>query len=153
MAFPLWNFSLQYNFLRTDSTIDELKELAGFYLQCRGSAETFYFKDPNDHTVTDQVVAIGDGTNTDFQLIRNFGGFLDAIYAPISPIVTVNDVVTAVTVLDGGVIRFGTAPTGEIKWSGEFYFPCRFKSDRMEFNNFMFNLWEAKSVEFVSVKL
>lgn len=155
MTYPIWEFSLKYEFLRTDATINELKELAGFYLQCKGSAETFYFIDPYDFEVTNQTIGLGNGTTKSFQMIRDFGGFIDLIQAPINYTIYINGVSTTAYTISKGIITFNTAPTvgAKISWSGKFYFPCRFKADELEFNNFMLNLWEAKKVEFVSVKL
>lgn len=155
MAYPLWNFSLKYEFLRTESNGNELKTLAGFYLQCKGSYETFYFKDPYDHTVTSQIFGTGNGTSKSFQLIRYYGGFIDIIQAPLNYTINIDGEPTTDFTIENGVIIFTTAPASGavLSWSGEFYFPCRFINDKMDFNQFMYNLWEAKKVEFVSVKL
>lgn len=155
MAYPLWNFSLKYEFLRTDTAISELKTLAGFFLQCKGSYETFYFKDPYDYAVTSQTFGVGNGTSKSFQLIRSYGGFVDIIQAPLNYTININGEPTTAFTIENGVITFTTAPASGavLSWSGEFYFPCRFINDKMDFNQFMYNLWEAKKVEFVSVKL
>lgn len=155
MAYPLWNFSLKYEFLRTDTAISELKTLAGFYLQCKGSYETFYFKDLYDYAVTNQNFGVGNGTSKSFQLIRDYGGFIDIIQAPLNYTINIDGTPTTDFTIENGVITFTTAPTtgAVLSWSGEFYFPCRFINDKMDFNQFMYNLWEAKKVDFVSVKL
>lgn len=155
MAFPIWKFDLQFEFLRENATQNELKVLAGFYLQVKGAFDTWLYSDPSDNTVTSQVIGVGDGSTKEFQLIRSYGGFVDIVQAPNEITVTVNGVTTTAYTEDKGVIKFNTAPAAgaSIAYSGTFYFPCRFEEDNMEFNNFMYQLWEAKKVAFRSVKL
>jgi len=155
MAYPLWKFALKYDFLRTDANNNELKTLVGFYLQCKGSSETFYFKDPYDYTVENQVIGVGNGINKNFQIIRNYGGFIDLIQSPTNYSIFVNGIETTAFTEENGVVIFNSAPSSgsTITFSGEFYYPCRFTEDKVDFTQFMYNLWDAKKVEFVSVKL
>ena len=156
-TYPLWNFQLSYEFLRTDTTINELKALVGFYLQCKGSYDTFLYKDAYDNVITNQIFGIGNGSSKNFQLIRDFGGFVDLIQAPDTSTlnVMINGVTTTAYTVTNGVIIFNTAPANgaTLSWSGNFYFPCRFTNDELELTHFMRDLWEAKKVNFVSVKL
>ena len=155
MAFPIWKFELDFEFLRENAPINELRALAGFYLQAKGAFETWLFTDPSDNKVTNQMFAVGDGISKSFQLVRNFGGFIDLIQAPNEITVTINGIPTTAYTKNKGVITFTNAPASgtSIAWNGTFYFPCRFEEDNMEFNNFMHQLWEAKKVAFRSVKL
>lgn len=66
---------------------------------------------------------------------------------------------TSVTVTDYtlnayGLVTFASAPLAgaALTWTGSFYYRCRFLQDSMDFDNFMQNLWQAKKVEFISVK-
>ena len=154
-AYPLWHFQLSYEFLRTDPTINELKTLVGFFLQCKGGYTTFLYKDPYDYTVSTQTFGVGDGTSTKFQLIRDFGGFVDIVQAPNNFTIYIDGVSTTAFTQNNGLITFNTPPSSGavLTWSGEFYFPCRFKDDAVDVTNFMLNLWEAKKVNLVSVKL
>jgi hypothetical protein len=54
-----------------------------------------------------------------------------------------------------GLVTFGTAPTATVAVTADFsyYFRVRFKNDLQEFENFLSNLWSAKTVELRSVKL
>lgn len=155
MAYPLWHFSLAFEFLRDDSTFNELKTLAGFYLQNKGAYDTWLFTDPTDNTVADQAFGVGDGSSTAYQLVRDIGGFTDIVQAPNSITVYIDGVSTTAYTQSNGLITFNSAPANGaiLRWSGTFYFPCRFKDDQMDFENFMYQLWEAKKVEFQSVKL
>lgn len=155
MAFPIWKFELDFEFLRENAPMDELRTLAGFFLQARGAFSTWLFSDPSDNSVDNQVFGVGNGVSKDFQLIRNFGGFVDIVQAPNEITITINGVPTTAFTEDKGVIKFTNAPANgaSIAWNGTFYFPCRFEDDSIEFNNFMHQLWEAKKVSFRSVKL
>lgn len=156
-AYPRWLFQLSYEFLRTDATIDELKTLVGFYMQCKGGLTTFLYKDPYDYTVTNQTFGVGNGTLKVFQLIRDFGGFIDLIQAVNTSllVIKINGVTTTAYTIANGIITFTTAPANGavLTWSGDFYFPCRFEDDKLDTINFMKNLWEAKKVNLMSVKL
>lgn len=156
-VYPIWSFQLSYEFLRTDAAIDELKALVGFYMQHKGSLLTFLYKDPYDYTVTNQAFGVGNGSSKNFQLVRDFGGFVDLIQAPNTStlVIKINGVTTTAYTITNGVIIFTTAPANGavLTWSGEFYFPCRFADDKLDTVNFMKNLWEAKKVNLMSVKL
>lgn len=42
-------------------------------------------------------------------------------------------------------------PTGEVSWSGQFYFVCRFEEDMQEYEKFLDQLWNLQSCEFRSL--
>lgn len=155
-AFPRWHFSLSYEFLRDDGTAQgELQRLIGFFLHRYGNADDFLYRDPDDNTVTNQIIGTGDGVTTKFQLCRNYAGFVEPVYGITdTPIVTVDDVPTGCTVTSKGLVTFTTAPAvgSRIAWSGNFYYRVKFSETSMEFNKFSHKLWEAKTVEFTSVK-
>ena len=56
--------------------------------------------------------------------------------------------------ISNGLVTFGSAPAASaaIAWSGYFGFLCRFAQDDIDFEEFMQNLWNAKSVKFRSVR-
>lgn len=159
--FPLWQFSLVFNFLRDNPAggFNELRTLMGFYLACQGAFSTFLFTDPTDDSVTAQEIGVGDGITAAFQLIRTLGGaigFNEPILAP--------NTVTAVY-LNGtptggysvnaanGVVTFGSAPGAGVVITADFtyYFRCRFVDDSYQFDNFMFRFWQLKKLSFISV--
>lgn len=156
-SYPIWNFSISFEFLRTDATIDELAALVGLFNQCKGSYDTFLFSDPYDNTVANMPFGVGDGISYSFQLTKEYGGAAEPIQnVNGTPTIFINTIPTAAFTLGStGRITFSSPPAvGKIlTWSGSFYYRCRFKEDTMEFNNFMVNLWEAKKVDFMSVKL
>ena len=81
-AYPKWHYDLAYEFLRDDTTNNELKQLAGFFLKRQGAADNFNFLDPDDYQVADQNFGTGTGSATAFQLARDYGGFREPVYRP-----------------------------------------------------------------------
>ena len=56
--------------------------------------------------------------------------------------------------LANGLVTFAAAPAvgAAIGWTGYFGFLCRFDDDKLDFEQFMQNLWKADSVKFRSVR-
>src|SRR5579862_7623363 len=85
-SYPRHQWTLTYDFLRqgnlSGATYAEFASLAGFFNLRQGSFDTFLYADPDDSSVTSQGIGIGDGTTTNFQLVRAFGGFVEPILAP-----------------------------------------------------------------------
>ena len=87
---PIWEFEALFNGL--DSTAvgaygslgaASLQTLMGFFLACGGQVGTFLYYDPTDYAVSAQGFGTGDGTTTNFQLVRTLGGqFAENIVAP-----------------------------------------------------------------------
>ena len=51
-------------------------------MQQKGSFEAFLFYDLSEQRIYAQAIGTGDGTTTEFQLIRNWGTFDEPIYHP-----------------------------------------------------------------------
>ena len=159
-AYPRWHFSLAYEFLkdREDEATNELHRLLGFFLQRHGSVDDFLFLDPTDNAVlTPQIFGVGDGVTKEFQLCRSLGGFAEPVLGTVSGSEVIyidGNARTGDVSISKGVAIFQTPPAlnQKLSWTGNFYFRCRFKENTMEFKNFAFRLWEAKSVEFTSIK-
>lgn len=173
---PIWNYKLEFEFLRTDAAIDELKELVYLFNACQGSYGTFLFRDPYSNLTTDTEIGIADGSTSTFPLLADNFGTVETITGGVDPINSLDSIASVTLISDitsftntrfyiDGVenwyVDLGDStvtflgpiePGAVISWTGNYFYRCRFKSDQMELNNFMLNLWEAKKVEFVSVK-
>ena len=155
MSYPRWVFSLSFEFLKDDLTA-QFATFAGFFNNLKGSFDSFLYLDPYDNTATSQAIGTGDGSNKVFQIVRNFGSFIEPIKAVVgSPSIYLNGVLqsSGYTITDG-VLTFTTAPSSGaiVSWTGQFYFRCRFLNDDIELSQFMYDLWEVKKVEFISIK-
>lgn len=153
MFYPLRRITLKYAYLSPD----DYETMRAFYMARLGAADDFLFDDIDDNTVTSpQVVGLGNGTNKQFQCVRNLGGFVEPVYA-VKPgaVVRVNGVtVSGWAINDTGLLTLATAPANghSVDWTGGFYYRVRFDRDLMEFEEFMQDFFEAKKVELVSFK-
>src|SRR5580704_11981269 len=90
--YPLWSWTLTYPLLRDKSdtraptgsgiAYDELRTLAGFFLQQQGAFQPFLFDDPADDRVMAGLLGTGDSSTAVFQLVRMMGGFAEPDTAP-----------------------------------------------------------------------
>ena len=165
---PMWTWTLTFALLRDEhdtrgpngpgAGFDELRTLAGFFLQQQGSFGAFLFDDPTDDVVAAQRIGTGDSTTTAFQLTRTFGGFTEPMTAPnVVSAIYFNGVLQAAshytTDPATGIATFATAPaTGQaITADFTYYFRVRFADDTAEFENFMYQLWSLKQIKLQSV--
>lgn len=156
MQYPLWKYSLTFEVLRQDTVASELQTLCGFFLARQGSFDSFLYSDPNDNLVTTQSFGTGDGTTTQFQLIRAWGLFAEPVMnVNVITNVKVNGATKILTtdysVSATGVVTFVVAPpaSATITWTGTYYYRVRFLLDNADFNQMLSNLWELKKLEFV----
>jgi hypothetical protein len=246
--YPIWTWTLVYSFLRDKNDLshgpalggsvfstgyDELRTLAGFFLRQQGSFQAFLYNDPGDNTAVNQRIGTGDGTSTQYQLIRSFGSSIITITRPVfnlhvfvsgvsAPFTTDNIVITLLSApnisnvitasfndpadgnvftneligigdgitttyrlirtftafsepvtqpfnvfafVNGATAGFSLGSNGSITLSAPpqsgdvitasfgYNFPVRFTTDMLDFENFMYQLWELKKLSFQSVLL
>ncbi len=176
-AHPLYKIGLTFEFLRDEAAFNELKTLAGFYMQRDGSFDSFLFTDPDDYIALNRQYGTGDGVTTTFQLDREFGGAVEPVTNidastlmlgvsmwstnPLTPMWSSNTdapmwsgakdytLGTDYTVSASGLITFTTPPAaGEpLIWNGNYYYRARFNDDANDFTKFMENLWNLKTCD------
>ena len=165
MSYPLYEFETVYNGLASSATPSfiglgaaSLQSLMGFFLQLQGQFGTFLYTDPDDNAVTAQVFATGNGTTTSFTVMRSLGGFLEPV-GWITSIATVYlnglaQSASSYSLATPNTLSFASAPGSGAIVSADFAyaFNCRFLDDRMDFEEFMSNLWRLGSMKFRSVK-
>lgn len=155
---PKWLYKREYEFLRAGAE-QELQTLVGFFNKHYGNADSWLFDDPDDNTAVDQLFGAGNGVTLQFQLLRALGGF----YEPVrelngSPVIKLNGVVLSPSnyTVDSstGVVSFLVAPGASVQltWSGQYYWRCKFTKSSQDFEQFMKQLWSAKSFEFRTQK-
>ena len=157
MQYPLWTFTLSYEFLR-DGAYTELKTLLGFFLRQMGSFSAFCYSDPSDNAVVNQTFATGDGATVSFPLTRSYGGFIEPVQnLNGTPQIYVGGMLlspTAFSIINGVVMLATTPATGAVlTWTGSFFYRVRFVNDHADFNQFMFELYELKQISFVGSPL
>lgn len=151
----------------------DLATLVSFFEARQGSLYGFRFKEPLDFssanfgsaaTSSDQVIGVGDGTTTIFQLKKIYndagGSAMRVIEKPVS-----GSVVIAIDGADipspdisinhsNGEVTFTTAPAvGAVITAGfEFEVPVRFDIARLDINLSAFNAGQIPSVPLVEIK-
>jgi uncharacterized protein (TIGR02217 family) len=152
-ATPVYRFRLSFSVLRDDRVHDELRTLAGFFKARRGKFDSWRYRDPDDCRVVRQGLGVGDGIRTVWPLLRSFGEFTERV-AQVEAIeeVRVNEVPTTdYTLSSTGVLSFFDPPavSAAVDWSGTYWHRCRFVNDEQEYEQFLYQLWKAQSVEFL----
>jgi uncharacterized protein (TIGR02217 family) len=160
MSFPIYNFVLSYEVLRADTAHNELNQIMSFYNERQGSFDSFLYNDPYDNTVTNQTFGTGTGTQTKFQLVRNQFNWIEPVQnVEGTPTIKKNGTTLTVgtdyTIGTTGIVTFTVAPALNdiLSWAGLFYYRVRFENDTQDFEQFTYNLWEAKTINLRTVKL
>jgi|SRR5882724_1007069 uncharacterized protein (TIGR02217 family) len=178
---PIWEFTLAYEYLLNDPrSRDEneqtpLETLIGFFLARGGQFDDFLLNESDltgrleDSVFSGQPIGTGDGVTKTFQLVRNFGGFLEACQNPANQAATIyvsgrtpplqvqgTDYTIAL-----GLVTFTAAPANGAAITADFTFLHRVRFDTgtsrsgkegIELSNFYFNLYECKEVQLISVR-
>lgn len=158
-SFPIWHFSLSFEVLRAGTAFQEIQTLIGFFNARRGSFDTFLYEDPDENTVTNQLVVSSTTAGVKkYQLVKPYGGFVEPIGAVKgTPTIRLNGIVqdpSTYVITDLGEVDFNSPPAAgqTLSWTGSYYYRVRFKKDEEEFEQFMKDLWQASRIEFQSVK-
>lgn len=133
---------LRYNVAKGVKTASQLSNLIAFFRARKGRAYGFRFKDWSDFRAVGEVLGTGDGSTTEFQLVKRYvsGGVQEtrSITKPVAGTVSVykNAVLqnSGVSVnMNTGVVTFTTAPANgqSITANFEFDVPVRFDTDRL----------------------
>ncbi len=182
---PIWEFTLIYEYLlndpkfRDDTGATPLEQLIGFFLARGGQFDDFLLNESDltqrleDSVFSGQPIGTGDGVTVNFQLVRNFGGFLEACQNPANQSARVY--VNGVPKIQGtdysislGLVTFTLAPVLGASITADFTFLHRVRFDLgtsrgnsssssgtregIEFSNFYYNLYECKEVQLISVR-
>lgn len=177
VAFPLqssvlWDFDLSYEFLRGNNSVQQaptapaysdFDTIAGFFCQVQGRAQTFLFpyslytRNPNDGVLNGQKIGTGNGSAVSFQVTRSYGGYNEPLQSPTVTAVMVNGTVVSSSTysITNGLITFTSAPANNaiITINGVWQYACRFTDDDLDFEGFMYELYELQSVKLHQVKL
>jgi uncharacterized protein (TIGR02217 family) len=165
--YPIWTWTLAYSLLRDKwdargsgglgAGYDELRTIAGFFLQQQGAFQPFLFDDPTDGTVTGQAIGTGNSSTSVFQLVRSMGGCAEPMAAPNTvSAVYFNGVLQSpagyAVDINTGLVTFTAPPPAGQSITADFTyrFRVRFADDTAEFENFMYQLWQLKQIKLQS---
>lgn len=127
----------------------------GFICNLYGRLNPFLWRDFEDYHETNVPIANGDGSTTDFQLVRMAGSF----NLPVKDIkagtlsVSVDGVAASVALLDDGAVRFASAPASgsAITASFDYYWRVAFADDETEFDSQFLNIGKS-TIKMVTVR-
>jgi uncharacterized protein (TIGR02217 family) len=139
-------------------------ELIAFFRARKGRAHGFRFKDWTDYQATAQVLGTGNGSQTAFQLIRNYsnGGVIEArtITKPVAGTIIIyrDGVMAASGVLTStvtGLVTFEAAPAAGVIVTADYEFdvPVRFDTDQMNVTIETYNLGTWAQVPIVEIRV
>lgn len=175
-AYPLWEFELTYEVLReitqnqtpyqNNSPFTEFQQISELFLACNGQYGRFYYNDPSDNSRFAQELGVGDGTTTNFPIVRTWGSGALAFPEQVGGLNSTEPYVVYLNGTpvsesgnwsissDNRTLQFVTAPSaGQIvTMDFFFYYLCRFIEDIEDFEQFYTNLWALKALKFRSVK-
>lgn len=155
-------------------SLDDLHTLIAFFEARRGRLHGFRFRDPLDHkscapsatlSATDQVLGTGDGSTTEYSLVKHYASgnqsHVRTITKPVEGSVCV--------ALDGvelgdpdvvvdpatGVVSFAAPPPGGGVITAGFLFDCpvRFDTDALDISLDAFGAGEAGAVPLIELRL
>ncbi len=133
----------RYNVAHGVKTQEQLDALIAFFRARKGRADGFRFKDWTDYRATGQNIGTGNGSNTQFQLIKSYasGSVSETrtISKPVAGTVAIylGGILQAASSYSvnysSGVVTFTTAPAAGALVSADFEFdvPVRFDTDRL----------------------
>ncbi len=118
------------------------REVKRMHLACYGQVNTFRFRDQLDYEAVNEIFAIADGVQTEFQLSKfstvDGISYQREVYALANtPIITANGSPASPTVnMNTGKVVFAVAPTigATLRWSGIFDIWVRFAQDYLHFS-------------------
>ncbi|QOR55193.1 MAG: hypothetical protein SHS37scaffold296_10 [Burkholderiales phage 68_11] len=154
-SIPKYAYSVGFDCLRVSQALAEYQTLVGFFNRVGGTFDDWLFQDLDDNTATNELFQIADGTTALYQLGRSFGGFFEPVFAPGTGLTfTTNGSAATPSVSVLGQVAYGSPPPAgaELRWTGPFYWRCRFKAETLELLRNFQTFYEAKKVEFVTVK-
>lgn len=132
---------LSYNVINDLKTKKELEEIINFFKLVKGRAYGFKFKDWLDYKAINQNIAIANGEQTEFQLIKTYNINnkiqIRKITKPenVSVFVNQQNITQNINInYSSGIITFNTPPEKDtiITATFDFYVPVRFDNDKIE---------------------
>lgn len=133
----------RYNVAYGVRTQPQLDALIAFFRARKGRASGFRFKDWTDFSAVNQLIGTGDGSTTQFQLVKHYdsGGVTETriISKPVSGTVAIyfDEAVQSGSSysvdITTGRVTFVTAPSADVEITADFEFdvPVRFDTDRL----------------------
>jgi uncharacterized protein (TIGR02217 family) len=158
-ATPKTTFKLSLINLIREAQADQLADFLGFLCSTKGQYGAFLYDNPTDNSAVNDLISMGDGSTTAFQLARIYGGAAGSIREIVQSVNTVDGIYAngelinsgGYSVDDAGIVTFLVAPPADYRltWSGRFYYRCRFTQDGFDIEQQVSTLHQASDIEFI----
>lgn len=164
----LWqNARAKYDVAQGIRDKEDMDEILKFFYNVKGKATGFRFYDWSDFDVTNQVIGVGTGSQTAFQIVKTYTLGANTYTRVINKVVP--DTLTAMT-LNGtpvlsstysvdnntGLVTFNSAPAGGVTVGVaycEFHVPVRFDTDEMPISLEAFRLESWNDIPLVEIRI
>lgn len=142
---------LSYGLLTSSDPLGDYAAILAIWRAHRGSLYPFRFRNWGDYTADDEIFGTGDGSETEFQLVKTYDPcqillntpgdlfYVREITLPVLTGLTIEvdgtpqTIVTDYTITETGLVTFTTPPTNTklCTWGGEFDDLVRFDIERL----------------------
>lgn len=155
---------LRYNVAYGVKTKAQLSTLITFFRARKGQAEGFRFKDWTDFEAVGETLGIGDGTQTEFQLVKRYISGADSHIRTITKPVQGSVAISLDSILqtDGftldtatGIITFDSPPASGVSVQADFEFdvPVRFATDRLSSSLDDYGVYSVRDLPLIEVRV
>ena len=135
---------------------EDIAALLAFFRARMGPARGFRLRDPFDWQAEDAAIGTGDGANTMFALVKQYGEVARRITRPVAGTVrvAVDGAEVAFSLGAGGVVTLDVPPAAGAVVTASFVFdvPVRFAEDRLSVSRATFLAGAAANVPLVEVR-
>lgn len=155
---------LRYNVAYGVKTKTQLAVLIDFFRARKGQAEGFRFKDWTDYEAVGETLGSGDGSTTQFQLLKHYTSgsvtHTRGISKPVSGSVSVY--LDSVLQSSGvsvdtatGIVTFSSAPGSGVSVQADFEFdvPVRFATDRLSSSLDDYGVYSVRDLPLMEVRV
>lgn len=151
-AYPDW--AIQAKFTGLDDA--QVESIAGFVGQQHGEHSAFLWLDPVDFQETGVRIGTGNGTTTQFQLLRNLADkfvFPITDYVAGSLTVYVNGVAVTVSSVADGLATLAAAPAlnAVVTATFQYYWRVAFDGSKYSWVDPFFNLYKFETINMITV--
>jgi uncharacterized protein (TIGR02217 family) len=155
----------RYNVAHGVKSQAQLDALIAFFRARKGRADGFRFKDWTDYTATAQLLGIGNGLNTQFQLRKAYssGAVTEyrTIHKPVSGTVALylNNALQAPAAYSlnatNGLVTFTNPPANGVSVTADFEFdvPVRFDTDRLSASLENYGSFSWNDIPLIEIRL
>lgn len=152
-AYPDWTLKCSYTCLSKQ----DVERAAGFFGMVKGELSPFLWLDPEDYSETNVRIGTGNGTNKEFQLLRNYDNlYVEPIYdvVPGTLSVFVDGEPGEYTLAEDGWVLLSEPPAigAIVTATFEYYWRVAFDMNSMTWVNFWYNFYEQKTITLVNVR-